>query len=236
MKLLKYWRWALSGMCPSAALACGNSVFVVFRQGQPKRINIKFVTTWASSMELQLFRFFESFQQCDVSKDLLRFESLKLRAFFGSMLDPRLVQCVAHWVFTSFSQDLGDLQDRAPLLQIQTLDLLDLCSCEPGFLAHLQYPFNPILSDRASKGWEHPKFTQRPWFFLWIDFAKAGDWHNELLADHWFCLMPLLLHLSITPSSIPHVLRKVRWLRKCYSNLGIDSFYPRPMHICRRDL
>ena len=68
---------------------------------------------------------------------MARFESLQLCAFFGCMFDPCLVQCVAHGVFTAFAQDLGDLQDRSSLLQIQALDLLDLCSCEARFLAHL---------------------------------------------------------------------------------------------------
>ena len=62
-------------------------------------------------MELQFFRFFESFQKGDLAKNLLWPESLKLGAFFGGMLDPCLVQGVAHGVFTAFAQDLGDLED-----------------------------------------------------------------------------------------------------------------------------
>ena len=53
------------------------------------------------------------------------------------MLDPGLVQGVAHGVFAAFAQDLGDLEDRSPFLQIETLDLLDLGTCEARFLAHL---------------------------------------------------------------------------------------------------
>ena len=45
----------------ATALACSNSVFVVFRQRQSEWVNVKFVATGASGMELQFFRFFESF-------------------------------------------------------------------------------------------------------------------------------------------------------------------------------
>ena len=44
----------------AAALACSNSVFVVFRQRQSEWIHIKFVATGAAGMELQFFCFFES--------------------------------------------------------------------------------------------------------------------------------------------------------------------------------
>ena len=50
-----------SGLRFAAALACSNSVFVVFRQRQPEWVNVKFVATGAAGMELQFFRFFESF-------------------------------------------------------------------------------------------------------------------------------------------------------------------------------
>ena len=44
----------------AAALACSNSVFVVFRQRQSEWVHVKFVATGAADMELQFFRFFES--------------------------------------------------------------------------------------------------------------------------------------------------------------------------------
>ena len=62
-------------------------------------------------MELQFLGFFESFQQRHVAKNLLWFEALQLRAFLRGMLDPGLVQGVAHGVFTAFAQDFGDLQN-----------------------------------------------------------------------------------------------------------------------------
>ena len=62
-------------------------------------------------MELQFFRFFESLEKGDVAKNLVWLESLQLGALFGGMLDPRLMQGVAHGVFTAFAEDLGDLQD-----------------------------------------------------------------------------------------------------------------------------
>ena len=65
------------------------------------------------------------------------------------MLDPGLVQGVPHGVFTAFAQDLGDLQDRSPFLEIQTLDLLDLSTCEARLLAHLLRPFDLSLSGGA---------------------------------------------------------------------------------------
>ena len=80
---------------------------------------------------------------------MLWLESLKLGAFFGRMLDPSLVQCIPHGVFTAFAQDLGDLEDRSPFLQIQTLDLLDLCICEARFFAHLLRSFGLSLSGHA---------------------------------------------------------------------------------------
>ena len=65
------------------------------------------------------------------------------------MLDPRLMKRVAHRVFTAFAQDFGDLEYRSPFLQIQTLDLLDLSSCEARFLAHLLPSFALSLSGGA---------------------------------------------------------------------------------------
>ena len=49
-----------SGLRFAAALACSNSVFVVFRQRQPEGVHVKFVATGAAGMEFQFFRFFES--------------------------------------------------------------------------------------------------------------------------------------------------------------------------------
>ena len=95
----------------AATLACSNSVFVVFRQRQPKRVHVEFIAAGAAGVELQFFRFFESFQEGDIAKNLLWLESLQLGAFFGGMFDPCLVQGIAHGVFTAFAQDFGDLKD-----------------------------------------------------------------------------------------------------------------------------
>ena len=106
-------------------------------------------------MEFQFFCFFESFQEGDVTENLFWPEALKLGAFFGCMFHPCLVQSVTHGVFTAFAEDLGDLEDRSPFLQVQTLDLLDLCSGEARFLAHLLPSFGLSLSDRGYRGIPH---------------------------------------------------------------------------------
>lgn len=71
---------------------------------------------------------------------------LQRGAFFGFVFDPRLVQGVAHGVFTAFANDLWDLQARSRFLQIQPLDLFDLGTCAARFLAHLPPSFVLRLS------------------------------------------------------------------------------------------
>ena len=149
MKGTKYWRLFLF----TAPLAGINSVFVMLWQCQPKRVNIKFITTWASRVESQLFWFCESFQEGDLSIDLLWLEPIKLDTFFGCIFDSCLLQCVAHWVFTAFAKDFGDLENRSTFLQIQTLDLFDLCTGEARLFAHLLSRFGLILSGRWSLPW-----------------------------------------------------------------------------------
>ena len=64
-------------------------------------------------------------------------ESVKLGTFFRGIFDLRFVKRIADGVFTPFAKNFGDLEDGASLLQIQTLDLFDLGTCESRLLAHL---------------------------------------------------------------------------------------------------